>query len=87
MILTFIKLPFAIKTFVLLIFEWPLKTGFTEYCFCLRVRLGSKVSYNKTTFETRNLIWVLITLVNSKGSACSCSQRIEVDEYAYGSAR
>ena len=26
---TFIKLPFAIKTFVLSIFEWPLKTGFT----------------------------------------------------------
>ena len=27
--LTFIKLPFAIKTFVLSIFERPLKTGFT----------------------------------------------------------
>ena len=26
---TFIKLPFAIKTFVLSIFEWPLKTGFS----------------------------------------------------------
>ena len=26
---TFIELPFAIKTFVLSIFEWPLKTGFT----------------------------------------------------------
>ena len=26
---TFIKLLFAIKTFVLSIFEWPLKTGFT----------------------------------------------------------
>ena len=26
---TFIKLPFAIKTFVLSVFEWPLKTGFT----------------------------------------------------------
>ena len=28
-LLTFIKLPFAIKTLVLSIFEWPLKTGFT----------------------------------------------------------
>ena len=28
-VLTFIKLPFSIKTFVLYIFEWPLKTGFT----------------------------------------------------------
>ena len=25
---TFIKLPFVLKTFVLSIFEWPLKTGF-----------------------------------------------------------
>ena len=29
-LLTFIKLPFAIKIFVLSIFEWLLKTGFTE---------------------------------------------------------
>ena len=28
-LLTFIKLPFVIKSFVLSIFEWPLKTGFT----------------------------------------------------------
>ena len=28
-LLTFIKLPFDIKTFVLSILEWPLKTGFT----------------------------------------------------------
>ena len=27
-LLTFIKLPFVIKSFVLSIFEWPLKTGF-----------------------------------------------------------
>ena len=31
--LTFIKLPFAIKTFVLSIFKWPLKTGFTVVTF------------------------------------------------------
>ena len=30
---TFIKLPFVFKTFVLPIFEWPLKTGFTVYLF------------------------------------------------------
>ena len=29
--LSFIKLPFIIKIFVLSIFEWPLKTGFTVY--------------------------------------------------------
>ena len=28
---TFIKLPFVFKTFVLAIYEWPLKTGFTVY--------------------------------------------------------
>ena len=28
----FIKLPFVIKIFVLSIFEWPLKTGFTVVC-------------------------------------------------------
>ena len=28
---TFIKLPYVFKTFVLSIFEWPLKTGFTVY--------------------------------------------------------
>ena len=30
-LLTFIKLPFVFKTFVLSIFEWPLKTGFTVF--------------------------------------------------------
>ena len=29
--LTFIKLPFVFKTFVLSLFEWPLKTGFTVF--------------------------------------------------------
>ena len=33
-LLIFIKLPFVIKVFVLSIFEWPLKTGFTvSACF------------------------------------------------------
>ena len=31
-LLTFIKLPFVIKIFVLSSFEWRLKTGFTVYC-------------------------------------------------------
>ena len=30
-ILTFIKLPVVITTFVLSFFEWPLKTGFTVF--------------------------------------------------------
>ena len=31
MLLTFIKLPVVIKTFVLSVFEWPFYTGFTVY--------------------------------------------------------
>ena len=31
LLLTFIKLPFVIKIFVLSIFEWPFYTGFTVY--------------------------------------------------------
>ena len=31
MLLTFIKLPFVLKTFVLSIFDWQLKSGFTVY--------------------------------------------------------
>ena len=34
-LLTFIKLPFVIKIFVLFIFEWLLKTGFTVLTLCL----------------------------------------------------
>ena len=30
-LLTFIKLPFSIKTYVLSIFKWQLKTGFTVF--------------------------------------------------------
>ena len=50
-LLTFIKLPFSFKAFVLSIFEWPLKTGFTVFkifkktctCFCVRLRNVSLV--------------------------------------------
>ena len=33
-LLTFIKLPFSINTFVMSIFEWQLKTGFTVFAVC-----------------------------------------------------
>ena len=36
-LLTFIKLQFVIKIFVLSVFEWPLKTGFTVLTFILFV--------------------------------------------------
>ena len=40
-LLTFIKLPFVIKIFVLSIFEWPLKTGFTVY---IAAKIGNGLS-------------------------------------------
>ena len=44
---TFIKLPFVFNTFVLSIFEWPLKTGLTL------------IYFRGTNFEgnTSNVIW------------------------------
>ena len=42
---TFIKLPLVIKIFVLSIYEWPLKTGFTAYCFYLALT-STKVTKN-----------------------------------------
>ena len=37
---TFLKLSFAIKIFVLSIFEWPLKTGFTVVSVCFQMYLS-----------------------------------------------
>ena len=50
-LLIFIKLPFAFKTFVLSIYEWPLKTGFTvfSYPLILTCVLGAQ---NKRLVET-----------------------------------
>ena len=39
---TFIKLPFVFKIFVLSIFEWLLKTGFTVFKRCQKALLWSK---------------------------------------------
>ena len=41
-LLTFIKLPFVIKNFVLSIFEWQLKTGFTVYYFSRSLLLQTR---------------------------------------------
>ena len=42
-LLTFIKLPFVIKIFVLSIFEWPFYTGFTVY----RIKTGKLYDIEK----------------------------------------
>ena len=41
--LTFIKLPFVINIFILSIFEWPLKTGFTVYLMSFRLHFKEKM--------------------------------------------
>ena len=40
MLLTFIKLPYVIKIFVLSVFEWPLKTGFTLYLLIILITVN-----------------------------------------------
>ena len=49
---TFIKLPFVFKIFVLSIFEWPLKTGFTVHSIARTLRLLMPVN----TRESRCLM-------------------------------
>ena len=49
-LLTFIKLPFVSKTFILSIFEWPLKTSFTVTHFICAVHsYGPQTQYYKGT--------------------------------------
>ena len=50
---TFIKLQFVIKIFVLPIFEWPLKTGFTVYAISTTIsRDGPNGNIIALTFNT-----------------------------------
>ena len=44
-LVTFIKLPFSIKTFVLSIFEWLLKTGFTVLLTCIKRKSVLKTNF------------------------------------------
>ena len=53
--LTFIKLPFVIKIFVLLIFEWPFKTGLTVFYFSrLPCKIGEPLESLYYIFCCRN---------------------------------
>ena len=64
-LLTFIKLPFVIKIFVLSIFEGPFYTGFTETLSKVSVLMDSKYSTIKElhyTCSARN--FRTITVVN-----------------------
>ena len=77
-LLTFIKLPFVIKIFVLSIFEWLLKTGFTILLqkqsdlgqFCLSMPFWQATSVgNFRTFIGMKYIWAL-TRENLSSRAC-----------------
>ena len=62
---TFIKLPFVFKIFVLTIFEWPLKTGLTEYiCPNKPKYLGLIVNFSYHQFK--HLFWVLKRTVSMR---------------------
>ena len=56
-LLTFIKLPFVFKTFVLAIFEWPLKTGFTTFIMLLKFGLNS-ILFDQSPLHKYNIIEV-----------------------------
>ena len=55
---TFIKLQFVIKIFVLSIFEWPLKTGFTVVVICV----SHWTLLILTTVRVKNLLYMLLFL-------------------------
>ena len=64
-LLTFIKLPFAIKIFVLSIFEWPFYTGFTvieNYFSYFSTEAYIVGTLNETVLSTQN------TCLNSSGT-------------------
>ena len=60
-LLTVIKLPFVFKTFVLSIFEWSLKTGFTVHSGISFLILGRKV-FKFYVSSKKNINLLLVTL-------------------------
>ena len=57
-LLTFIKLPFVIKIFVLCIFGWPFYTGFTVVC---RVVLLYSVNWVSVNWLDKNMYFCHIS--------------------------
>ena len=72
-LLTFIKLPFVIRTFVLSIFEWPFYTGFTVLPTILETMLFSLVSVILVTPKFNLLMKELhIIMANARGFGTYC---------------
>ena len=57
-LVTFIKLPFVIKIFVLSFFEWPLKTGFTVFHY-LTYKTNSEQPLDWLVRNSPEKIWVV----------------------------
>ena len=55
---TFIKLPVVIKIFVLSIFEWSLKTGFTVFCLNFLCFNAFNLISNMTPIKKKNTFFL-----------------------------
>ena len=56
-LLTCIRIPYGFQAFVLSIFEWPLKTGFTVLLFCTDLFvLKLNVPVNNLSFMSGHLL-------------------------------
>ena len=65
-LLTCIKLPFVFKIYVLSIFEWPLKTGFTVFVNLLPT--GGGVSLQYVPLDTKASIKYALEVIKFKKS-------------------
>ena len=64
-ILTFIKLPFVIKIFVLSIFEWPFYTDFTVFVYFKLFEIPNFEGLPTSSWFCLFLLMVYITVNNS----------------------
>ena len=71
--LTFIKLPFAIKIFVLSIFEWPFYTGFTvlfKAAYSVTMNIFRKFLFSYKSFVKVELSYVFTIKMFSTAENC-----------------
>ena len=81
---TFIKLPFAIKTFVLSIFEWPLKTGFTVHTFYFSAVDSFAIDWLTWNWYFTDFLIKRVSVCSADGSLCSAIVTNQGDTKLYG---
>ena len=69
--LTCIKLQYGVKTFVFSIFEWPLKTGFSEFQVCLLLIFSFVCLVSKQVASVSGLSY--------SGSSGSCLDALDTE--------